>query len=382
MSAVPLRGNDQVALNATALHPVTIPRQTTFQLDSMNPPPLIVRCGALGDMVLLTPLIHALAQRYGQPVDLLTSGPWSRPLLAHDPAVGHLQLLTSRKTPYWLCPSQWRAVHWLKSRGRGPVYLCDRGTEIRALLQRAGVMQEDIVDYFDLPEPLQAGSEQWPDQWLAFAKLDPVSAPPGRPADPSSQLRVPRLTIDDRSREELSGFLSARGMDGPLVLLQPGNKRTHKRGRTATRQHNKFWPAENWAAVAAGILADLPDATVVLCGSAPEFGLLEDIRACARDPRVRNLARELPIPRLLAMTERAHSFVSVDSGPAHVAAALGCPLVVLFGAAPISMWKPIGSAPVVVLGGAKGPASRVEDIQVAEVLAAWRSLLPVGQAPG
>ena len=343
----------------------------------MSPPPLIVRCGALGDMVLLAPLIHALAQRYGQPVDLLTSGPWTEPLWAHDPAINHLQLLTSRKTPYWVCPSQWHAVHWLRGRGRGPVYLCDRGIEIRALLKRAGVMREDIVDYFNLPAPLQADSQQWPDQWLALAKFDPVSAFPSRPADQSPQLRVPRLTIDDHARNEVSAFLSARGVDGALVLLQPGNKRTHKRGRTATRQHNKFWPAEHWAAVATGILADLPGATVVLCGSAPEFGVLEDIRECARDPRVHNLAPELTIPRLLAMTERAHSFVSVDSGPAHVAAALGCPLVVLFGAAPIPMWKPIGTAPVVVLGGARGPASRVDDIPVAEVLAAWRSLAPL-----
>ena len=61
--------------------------------------PLIVRCGAMGDMVLLTPLIRLLAQRYGRPVDLLTSGSWTAPLLHGQPEVGHLQVLTSRKTP-------------------------------------------------------------------------------------------------------------------------------------------------------------------------------------------------------------------------------------------------------------------------------------------
>ena len=40
---------------------------------------------AFGDTVLLTPLLHALAVRWGQPVDLLSSGPWTPQLLAGNP---------------------------------------------------------------------------------------------------------------------------------------------------------------------------------------------------------------------------------------------------------------------------------------------------------
>jgi heptosyltransferase-2/heptosyltransferase-3 len=66
--------------------------------------------------------------------------------------------------------------------------------------------------------------------------------------------------------------------------------------------------------------------------------------------------------------------VSVDTGPAHAAAALGCPLVVLFGSASVAEYRPIGPAQVVVLGGERGAESRVKDIAAEAVIAAWRGL--------
>src|SRR4029077_19703500 len=44
-------------------------------------PPLVMRCGAFGDMVLLTVLLEQLHARFGRRVDVIASGPWSEPLL-------------------------------------------------------------------------------------------------------------------------------------------------------------------------------------------------------------------------------------------------------------------------------------------------------------
>ena len=101
-------------------------------------PPLVMRCGAFGDMVLLTVLLEQLHARFGTRVDVIASGPWSEPLLAGHPALGRLLLLRSRRTPYWLSLSQRRLVAWLRARGAGPTWFCDRG-EGRDLLGRGGV---------------------------------------------------------------------------------------------------------------------------------------------------------------------------------------------------------------------------------------------------
>jgi ADP-heptose:LPS heptosyltransferase len=67
--------------------------------------------------------------------------------------------------------------------------------------------------------------------------------------------------------------------------------------------------------------------------------------------------------------------ISVDTGPAHAAAALDCPLTVMFANADQRWWRPRSRlGRVSVLGGAAGEASRLLDVEVSQVLEAWRAL--------
>lgn len=341
--------------------------------------PLVVRCGALGDMVMLTTLIRLLHARYGQPVDVLTTGAWTPPLLAPMPEVGHVQLVTSRNTPYLLCPSQWKAVRWLRQRGRGPVYVCDTDAPTLRLLDRGKLHPDDIVQRRNDDDEDNGVTRLWPDRWLRIGMRDPAHPYATAQVDPSIH-RFPSLRVTDPDRHDLAQWRAQHGLEGTCVLFQPGNKRTHKRGNVATASHPKYWPPAAWAEVANAIWQRLPQARIVLCGSPAEQGVLDEISAATgHDDRMYNAARELPVPRLLALLEQAHSLVSVDTGPAHAAAALGCPLVVMFGAASPAKWRPIGPAAITVLGGEHGDASRVRDIPAGDVIAAW-SALPVRTA--
>lgn len=341
----------------------------------MSAPPLVVRCGAFGDVVMVTTMIRLLAARYGSKVDVIGSGGWTPPLLMNEPALGHLQMLSSRTTPYLLCPSQWQLVRWLRERGRGPVYLCDTDAKIGALLQRAGIREEDLVRRLPSDDEVDGVTRLWPDRWVSMGQRNPMQRYPTRDDIDAQAFRFPQLVVTEATRQEYGQWRDANDLRGPLVLFQPGNKRTHKRGGIATRQHPKFWPPEHWATVAQAVWRRMPEARVVLCGSPLEYPVLEEIRdAAGGDPRMRNLARELPIPRLLALIEQSHSLVSVDTGPAHAAAALGCPLVVLFGAASPKKWRPLGPGTILTLGGEKDEQSRVSDIPADAAIAAWESL--------
>ncbi|RZA35285.1 MAG: hypothetical protein EOP92_11275 [Lysobacteraceae bacterium] len=341
----------------------------------MSAPPLVVRCGAFGDVVMVTTMIRLLAARYGSKVDVIGSGGWTPPLLEHEPALGHLQMLSSRTTPYLLCPSQWDLVRWLRKRGRGPVYLCDTDAKIGALLQRAGIREDDIVRRLPGDDEVDGVTRLWPDRWLSMGQRDPLNNYGASDDIDAQAFRFPHLVVTEAARADFVRWREAKGLHGPLVLFQPGNKRTHKRGDIATRQHPKFWPPGHWATVAGAVWRKLPDAQVVLCGSPMEHPVLEEIRnAAGNDPRMHNCAHELPIPRLLAMIQGAHSLVSVDTGPAHAAAALDCPLVVLFGAASPKKWRPLGPGAILTLGGENGELSRVSDIPADAVVAAWESL--------
>jgi heptosyltransferase-2/heptosyltransferase-3 len=320
--------------------------------------------------VLATTLIRLVAARYGCAVDVVGAGAWTRPLLENEPSLGRLHVLSSRKAPYLLCPSQWQLVKWLRSRGRGPVYVGDSVSAVFDLLRKGGVHPDDIVSL--APESLpRFETLPWPDRWLALGSLNPRQAYATIEVE-SQQFRLPRVTLANTDRVAAANWLESKGLDGPLVLFQPGNKRTHKRGKLGSASSSKFWAPENWATVARAILQGMPDSRILLCGSPPEFRMLEDItEAAGHDPRVCNGARDLPIPRLLALIERAHSMISVDTGPAHVAAALGCPLLVMFGNASSLQWRPVGAGAVVVL---QGRNAQVSTIPAQEVIDGWRSL--------
>jgi ADP-heptose:LPS heptosyltransferase len=92
--------------------------------------------------------------------------------------------------------------------------------------------------------------------------------------------------------------------------------------------------------------------------------------------RLYNAADDLPIPRLVALLARAAGLISVDSGPAHAAAAVGCPLVVLFGKALPSLYRPWGTAgaDVRMLCGEVAGQPDMLGIAARSVIAAWSDL--------
>ena len=336
-------------------------------------PPLVIRFGAFGDMVLLTPLLRLLHRRYGQPCRVLGSGGWLEPLFAGHPDAGAMLRLASRKRPYWLDPGQRNLVARLRAQPPGPVYVCDDRSvdKVRWLLQRARVPDDHCV--FANPDCMLREGEHWIDRWQRFGAMTPVAFANAPQADAPD---APCLPIHAVDRADLQQWLRARGFDGvTLVLLQPGNKRTLKRGRAGQLGDDKQWPLANWVAVIRAVLARCPEAKIILCGAPPEAALLRKIAGAADSDRVLAAGDELPLRRLLTLCEHAAAMISVDTGPAQAAAALGCPLIVLYGAQPPSLWlprSPTGSA-VVALGGLP-QHNRVDQIIPDEVIAVWHAL--------
>jgi ADP-heptose:LPS heptosyltransferase len=341
--------------------------------------PLVVRFGAIGDLVLLTPLLHLLHRRFGQPCRLLGSGGWMRPLLDGNPDIQAIMSLRSRRAPYLFEPSQWRLVAALRALPPGPVYVCDYNAleKVRWLLRRARIAPERCVYVSDMPRV--AGGEHWVEHWLRFGESTPAAfGLVARPAQAEDRWLAPRLFVDAADRADLAQWLRARDLQGhPLILLQPGNKRTLKRGRLGQLGDNKTWPVERWASLARALVQRSPGARLVLCGAPAEAGLLREIQAGAANANVQVAADDLPLRRLLALLEIAQTMVSVDTGPAHMSAALGCPLVVLYGNAAPAHWLPrsVSGSDVLALGGPP-VSTRASDIALDAVLAAWTRLSP------
>jgi ADP-heptose:LPS heptosyltransferase len=332
-----------------------------------------MRCGAFGDMVLLTALIRQLHLRFGQPVDLVSSGAWTVPLLAGQPGVGEIFILKSRKSPYWVTPRQWALAKWLRARGAGPTWFCDPGSVGRSLLTRGGIPDAYVCE--DAALPMIPG-EHFVDRWIRFAQTTPPAFEGKLPPAP---VRVPSaavLEIGPASRATLDVWLARRGLAGrALLLIQAGNKRTMRRGARQRVTNTKYWPEERWAAVVRALRDQRPHHAILLLGVPAELELNSQIARLAGVGDVHNVAGDLPVNVLLPLLERASSMVSVDTGPAHAAAALGCPTVALFGTSDPQLYRPGGvTTPAIVLTGEIDGQRTMLGIEPAAVIDAWRRL--------
>ena len=173
------------------------------------------------------------------------------------------------------------------------------------------------------------------------ARRRPPRAVPSKPRSRRDAI----CKSSERQRGDLDAWLRARGLAAaPLILIQIGNKRTMRRGLRRLAVNHKYWPNERWAEVLRHVRQRHPDHAIVLLGTGPEYALNQEVAALADVGRLHNAADDLPIPRLVALLARAAGLITVDSGPAHAAAAVGCPLVVLFGKALPSLYRPWGTA--------------------------------------
>ncbi len=232
-------------------------------------------------MVLLTALIRMLHAQFHCPVDIVTSGPWSEPLLRGQPGVGEIWTLRSRKTPYWLSADQ-RFVVRLPARRAARVRLgiataamrrgrCWRAPEFRT---------EFIVDVKD--HPLLPG-EHATEQWRRLAQIMPSAfgvAASAAGACRSNAAVAPGcyLQVSERQRGELDEWLRARGLAAaPLILIQIGNKRTMRRGLRRLAVNHKYWPNERWAEVLRHLRQHHPDHAIVLLGTGPEYALNQEV---------------------------------------------------------------------------------------------------------
>ena len=341
--------------------------------------PLVMRCGAFGDMVLLTVLLRQLHLRFGQPVDVISSGPWTQPLLEGQSSLGRLFVIRSRRTPYWMSLGQWRLVSWLRERGAGPTWFCDAHLG-KELLRRGGIPDDYICEYRSISWRPDEGLA---DRYVRLANETPAAFTGLLPGPIPAFTRAAELVVTPADRAEAEAWLTRRRLaDRSFVVIHPGSSHIARRSLRSPRGTDRYWPESRWGGVIKAVRDLRPDHAVLLTGTRAERKFNAAIIAGSGVTDVHNVANELPVRTLLAVLERAHSMISIDTGPAHAAAALGCPTVGIFGAQNPILFRPGGATtPAIALTGKLDGVQSILGITIEEVIAAWEALLRVAEHP-
>lgn len=143
----------------------------------------------------------------------------------------------------------------------------------------------------------------------------------------------PRLAATSEAVQEADRLLAAHGIesDAPCIAVNPGS----------VYGSAKRWPAERFAAVADRLTAG-GRARALLIGSGREIGVLEAVSRAMRQPAVQ-LGGRTDIEVLPGLLRRARLLLTNDTGAMHVAAAVGTPVLAVFGPTDAEATGPLGA---------------------------------------
>ncbi|MFQ5912391.1 MAG: glycosyltransferase family 9 protein [Nitrospinota bacterium] len=301
---------------------------------------LVIRPDHLGDVVFSTAAFKPLRDLYPRARLTAVVGPWSAPLLLHHPYVDGV---VSFRNPWFERGKSSRRrdifdlLQWMR-RSRFDVGLDLRGDpRVIALLAAGRVRYRVGYGWAGAGFLLSHELEHKPGVHQVERNLAVVRALGWKPADAAHP--TPLLRVSDAEREGIDRRLApGAAWDSPgigagrgVAVVHPGAGFPTKRWRP-----DRFGALVRWLAGERGY-------RVALVGSEEERNLAGEVSRSAGSVQALDLTGRLSLRELMALVSRADLMVGNDSGPTHIAAALGTKVVALFsGTNDVGEWFPVG----------------------------------------
>lgn len=277
---------------------------------------VVLRANAVGDFIFALPALEALARTYPEAEITLLGKPWHEPFLRGRSGPVHrvivLPGIAGVGEPEDF-PTDAAAQQDLLARLRGEqfdlaVQLHGGGKYSNPFIQSLGArwtvgLQADGAPPLDRNLPYIYFHNE------VLRLLEVVSLVGAR-----AGVIEPRLVVTEQDRDELGtnvGLLS-----GPIAVIQPGASDPRRR-----------WPAEKFAQVADALYE--AGATIAVNGTAAEQPIVHAVLAAMAHPAI-DLAGQLSLGGLAALLQQAQVVVSNDTGPLHLAEAVGAATVGIF----------------------------------------------------
>ena len=299
---------------------------------------LVIRVDRLGDVILSTPVVQALRQQYPHAFiammvrpaceDVVKGNPYLNEVILYEKEGRHRSIWgtirfsrTLRRhafdTAVVLHPSN--RSHWIPWLAGIPIRIgYDRKTGW-LLTHR-------------LPHHKQEGSKH--ESIYTLELLQPL----GITSPPSPRPVVP---IQPRANQRVEMLLAERGVrpEERLVAMHPSASCISKR-----------WMPERFAQVADRLIVEQGVRICLVAGEADAMYAHQVAQAMRQE--VVDFADELSVAELAALLRRCRLLISNDSGPVHVAAAVGTPVVDIFGRNQRGLspmrWGPVGEGHVIL----------------------------------
>ena len=273
----------------------------------------------LGDAVMTTPALAAVREGFPDARIVLLARPLVAELFRHHPDVDEV-MVYERPGRHDGAFGRLRLAGELRRRRFDGALLLQNAFDAALIAflgripERVGYPTDGRRILLTLPVPLTPGILERHEVEYYLCLIDGLGIP--RPVPASL-----KLTVTEEERQAMATRLASLGIDrgAPIVAINPG----------ATYGSAKRWYPDRFAAVA-DALSEEWGAAVVVVGSPAEAPLAGEIEAATRKPSI-NLGGKTTVRELMALLSLSSFLVTNDSGPMHIGAALGVPLVAIFG---------------------------------------------------
>ncbi|HEY5043870.1 MAG TPA: lipopolysaccharide heptosyltransferase II [Verrucomicrobiae bacterium] len=288
---------------------------------------LILKPSSLGDVIQALPVLRLLKLHFHGAEIFWWIDSALAPLIEGDPDLAGVVRFERKRWAhprYW--PEMFRSLRWLRAQNFDLVIdlQCLLRSGAFAWLARGKFLigldeaREGARGFYDVAVPRKSFHTHAVDWYLA------VLPELGVPVHQNFQWlpERPQIAADVKRKwpAEKSVFHSQSSiLDPRWIILQPG-----------ARWENKCWPVENFAVLVRRLAEKFSGARFAILGSGADKPLGEII-SIAEPQRTLNLCGATSLPEMIEWVRLCDLMVTNDTGPMHVAAALGKPLLALFG---------------------------------------------------
>ncbi|MCC6484623.1 MAG: glycosyltransferase family 9 protein [Armatimonadetes bacterium] len=340
---------------------------------------VVIRTGNfIGDVVITTPVLDALRQHYPEAFISLVADMPGAALMENHPSLDEVivyrqadryrtnRMRTTLKE-HWDTFRRIRAGAFdsafvLHPQERAALLGRFSAAPLRVGFSRGGYNDSVYRSIYSLviPWPEDDCGRNQSDRLLDAVRAIGLTTPP------------PRLSLAVNPEAFQSILPLVQRLRHPRVALHTGPK-----------GQSKSWTVEGWREVVKH-LREAWNASVIFVGSEREQASVQDVIPNAL-AGVYSAAGGWTLKETAALLSCVDVFVGVDSGPLHVAAAVGCPTVMLSGPTDARRWNPVGGCHLAVRAQPfpcpccdckkEGPLPCMEAISAESVIAAVNQLL-------
>ncbi len=294
---------------------------------------LVVNVNWLGDVVFSLPIFKALKTAYPNASITCLAVPRVKEVLESNPYIDHIVIYDEEGNNRSLF-GKIKLIARLRCLKFDAAFLLHRSFTRALLIFLAGIPQRVGYDTkkrgFLLThrvDPLPKGYHRWEVYRHVVESYGiRVNGHPGE------------LQVDSRAGEEVGRLLEKEGIrpDDFLIVINAGGNWDLKR-----------WPKENFTVLIDRLIREF-NAKVILSGGLKDRGLVGEIAAAGEISTI-VWAGQTSLKQLLALLKKAHLVISADSGPLHLAAGLGTPVIGLFGPTRPEITGPRPQGPSIVI---------------------------------